>query len=365
MILVMERGDATLRTIDRLVGIPLTWLLSLGKWRRRQLPAHPARIGILASAAIGDTIILSACLADLHAAFPDTELLIFAGPSNLPMARMTCPWAGIVPISVGNPLKDARTIRAQGRFDLWIDTGQWPRINSLLSWSAKSGCTLGFRTPGQGRHFLFDQTVNHRNDIHELENYRALIGRTGAAMTSTPRLEPQHNGTAVVKRVVLHMFPGGFKSGYKEWAQANWLWLANELLKMGFSVGVTGAGADTERAVAFAEALGNPQGLELVAGRLKLGELPAYLSASAAVVSVNTGVMHVAAALGCPLVALHGPTSPLRWGPLCERSVNLCASTQSAGCLNLGFEYDDNDQHSLDTIAREDVLAAVKKVMVS
>jgi len=40
-----------------------------------------------------------------------------------------------------------------------------------------------------------------------------------------------------------------------------------------------------------------------------------WLAFAAGVVSVNTGVMHVAAALGTPTIALNGPTSGTRWGP--------------------------------------------------
>jgi hypothetical protein len=58
---------------------------------------------------------------------------------------------------------------------------------------------------------------------------------------------------------------------------------------------------------------------------------------AAAVISVNTGSMHVASLLNVPTIALHGPTSPLRWGPVGRRSIALVPDGATS-FLNLGFE---------------------------
>lgn len=50
-------------------------------------------------------------------------------------------------------------------------------------------------------------------------------------------------------------------------------------------------------------------------GQVPLGELPAILAASQATVSVDTGPAHIAAAVGCPLLVLFGPTDPAVFAP--------------------------------------------------
>jgi ADP-heptose:LPS heptosyltransferase len=50
-------------------------------------------------------------------------------------------------------------------------------------------------------------------------------------------------------------------------------------------------------------------------GQVPLGELPAVLAASHATVSVDTGPAHIAAAVGCPLLVLFGPTDPAVFAP--------------------------------------------------
>lgn len=55
-------------------------------------------------------------------------------------------------------------------------------------------------------------------------------------------------------------------------------------------------------------------------------------------VSVDTGIMHMASALGCRLVALHGPTSAKRWGPLNPTSTAVQSAYSREPWIQLGFE---------------------------
>ncbi len=100
--------------------------------------------------------------------------------------------------------------------------------------------------------------------------------------------------------------------------------------------------------------------VQSIAGEMSLGGLAAVLRGAAAVVAVNTGVMHLAALLDAPVVGLHGPTSRRRWGPLGERSIAL-APRDAGGCefLNLGFEYPDRVVDCMERITVDDVFAAL------
>ena len=62
--------------------------------------------------------------------------------------------------------------------------------------------------------------------------------------------------------------------------------------------------------------LSGGRGQALGPGRLACTDLAQVLGQSRLLVSGNTGVMHLAAGLGVPLLALHGPTDPVKWGPL-------------------------------------------------
>jgi ADP-heptose:LPS heptosyltransferase len=360
-----ERGNSLLRWADYFLGVPLAFFLSLGKIKNPQLPPAQEihRIGLLATAAIGDTILLSAVLQDLKATYPHAELVFFAGGTNSTIARMCCPQDKIITLPVSRPDQAIRSIRQLGTFDLWIDFGPWPRINALLSAFAKARMTIGFRTPGQARHFVYDRAILHRNDQHELENLRDLVTAAGVHCERLPELQPTWSPQEVEDYVLLHMVPGGYLSEYKEWSPANWISLINGLTNKGYRVRLSGAPVDRAKTSRVAQACQNPQLVEDFAGQVRLPDLPNLLAKARLIISVNTGIMHMAAAVQAPLIALHGPTSVKRWGPVSDRAVNFESTSQSAGCLDLGFEYDREDKNSLDTISPISVLEKALEIL--
>ncbi|OQX28701.1 MAG: hypothetical protein B0D92_07550 [Spirochaeta sp. LUC14_002_19_P3] len=359
-----DRGNALLRFLDRVFGIPVVFFVGLFS-RRRKVPENIESIGVLAIAAIGDTILLSAVLRDLQSALGEVKLTVFCSRGNSAAVQLSTEKISQIIIPVKNPLKAVRLIR-QSRFDVFIDFGQWPRLNSLLSFASRSRCHIGFRTIGQYRHYGYDIAVAHRRDCHELDNFRRLLEPLDIESRSLPSLgtaEPDNSNPYIV----VHIFPSGYKAHYKKWSDANWIKLIRELNRLGYKVLLTGSAADSSAAKRIAAACGTDSmesGLiEVKAGSTSLAELATLLRKAQAVVSVNTGVMHLAAAYNQRLIALHGPTSVLRWGPLCEHKYNLTASTKSAGCLHLGFEYDRRDPRSMDTIHPDRVLEALRKLL--
>jgi len=85
--------------------------------------------------------------------------------------------------------------------------------------------------------------------------------------------------------------------------------------------------------------------------------------AARATVSVNTGIMHMAACCDAPVVGLHGPTNPLRWGPLTARAHNHAPQGMGCGYLNLGFEYPALPPDCMGAIAPEDVIASTLRAL--
>jgi ADP-heptose:LPS heptosyltransferase len=96
------------------------------------------------------------------------------------------------------------------------------------------------------------------------------------------------------------------------------------------------------------------------AGRFSIREVLDVLARSRGVVSVNTGTMHLAAAVGAPTVALNGPTSDRRWGPLGELTASVNSELDGCGYLNLGSEYDGRRQDCMLGISVERVLEATR-----
>jgi heptosyltransferase-2 len=137
---------------------------------------------------------------------------------------------------------------------------------------------------------------------------------------------------------------------------------------------ITGGSGDIDRANTLCQEIdeklqGASSGVLLnLAGKGNLLSTAAYLNGAGGVVAVNTGTMHLAALLKKPLVALHGPTNPDRWGPIYpghshgNSAVVLGPGLEEGGAyLNLGFEYPENPSYLMDQISVEAVVAALRK----
>lgn len=367
-----ERGNTALRWLDSRLGPVFLKSLS-AVLPRRGLPDMPKRVGVICFGALGDLLLLSAVLADLRADHPGVQFLLIGSNTN----RSLAPLLGeddFVTLPVARPDKALAQLRAL-RLDLILDSSQWPRLPAVLS--ALSGApAIGFRTAGQSRHHAYALTVDHRNDCHEIENFRRLAAalpgarpRPAGAMPRLPALTVTAQARARVAElglgrfVVFHAWPSGTQSGLKEWPLASWKKVAAYLGGRGIPVVLTGAPVDVEASAGLAATLAPVATVVDLAGKLRLIETAALLEVAACTVSVNTGIMHMAATFDVPLVALHGPTNPLRWGPLSDRAYNHAPQGIGCGYLNLGFEYPANPPACMEAIAPEAVIASVEAAL--
>ena len=194
-----------------------------------------------------------------------------------------------------------------------------------------------------------------------MENFRALLGPLGLTGTHRPRIPhaPLERDPGLV---VLHPFAGGLKSRLKEWPVENWLTLMDALTAEGKTLVVTGGAENRDAARVLCARARHPDRIRSVAGDLPLSGVVDLLSRAGLLVTVNTGIMHLAAALDCPLVSLNGPTSVKRWGPFSPRAVAIQSPRPCSPCLNLGFEYGCPENHCMRAIDPEAVLSACRSM---
>src|SRR6267378_3375172 len=141
--------------------------------------------------------------------------------------------------------------------------------------------------------------------------------------------------------------------------------MAGELLgEPGRRVVLTGGKQDVDLTRRWMAKLEGENWIENRAG-VSIRETISILQNAEAVVSVNTGVMHLAAALGVPTIDLHGPTNSKRWGAIGQRAIALQVPPPHGAYLNLGFEYpvDAEARDGMKTISVQDVLKALSKIV--
>ena len=359
-----ERGNSKFRFLDRYVGIPIIFALGLLKKRRKTITNSIKKVAFLKTAGIGDTVLLSAVVRDFKDAYPDVLLTFFVASNNYEMAQMIPGIDRIIKLPVANPVECIRNIKESGEYDVWIDFGPWPRLNALLSHFPNARLKVGFKTKGQYRHYIYDLTAEHSAHLHELVNYKNLLKQLGLDCHNLPCISIQIP-KCINNRITIHMFPGGSRSYLKEWPDANWIEIIDQLTARHHEVFLTGAKINREKAEQIKAQIANKDSVNIVAGTFDLKQTAELLKSSTLVISVNTGIMHLASALGCNLIALHGPTSVKRWGPLGANAISLQSCLQCSPCLNLGFEYQCQRNACMQSITTKALMDAIKKLCPS
>jgi len=176
---------------------------------------------------------------------------------------------------------------------------------------------------GEARFFLLnDLRFGERGLQRMVDRCAALALPPGAALPAplpVPELKVppaeiaawrSRRGLAADRRPVVALAPGAVGPS-KRWPSASYAALTRRLLADGLAVWVLG-GPD-EKSLA-AEIVGDSDARDLT-GRDLRDAILALASASAAV-SNDSGLLHVAAALGTPSIGIFGPTSPWHWAPL-------------------------------------------------
>jgi len=358
-----EKGNVFFKMFDKYLGIPLVFLLGLFQ-RKKHLPLiKMSEIALLKTASIGDTVLLSAIIADLKRSNPNLHISLFVSSNNYSTATLLSGVERVIKLPINSPLNAIKIVREERSFDVWLDFGPWPRINALLSYFAKAGIKIGFKTPGQFRHYVYDYIVQHSAEIHELQNYRHLLGVLGIVGTNRPYLDIQP-AESFRDTIIIHMFPGGYKSYLKEWQEEKWVDLINILNRNEqYRIILTGASSDRLRALIVKGRVEKPDFVEVVAGQSDLLKIAQIIKAARLVISVNTGIMHLASALNTNLVALHGPTSVNRWGPLNLNSESVVSELKCSPCINLGFEYHCNMNNCMKNISVAKVVDATRRFL--
>lgn len=130
--------------------------------------------------------------------------------------------------------------------------------------------------------------------------------------------------------------PGAEFGPAKRWPHYHYATLAKELISQGYLIQLFGSKKDHATAQSIVDLLDDdqkPYCLNL-AGQTSLIEVIHLLSHCAAVVSNDSGLMHISAALQRPLVALYGPSSPKYTPPLApEDKVRIIRLIEGEGQL--------------------------------
>ena len=199
--------------------------------------------------------------------------------------------------------------------------------SALVPWLARIRRRTGY--VGEFRHGLLNDArrLNRKALPRLVDRFAALAANPGVLipMPPAPVLVPDlANRHAAVRalhlradRPVAVLCPGAEYGPAKRWPPTHFAQLAARLAARGMQIWLVGSPNDKLAASSVLQAAGEPgRSILDLTGRTDLGTAIDLLSLANIVVSNDSGLMHAAAAVGSPLVALFGSSSPVYTPPL-------------------------------------------------
>jgi len=276
------------------------------------LPSRP-RILVVALRRLGDVLLTTPLIRSLRRAWPDAtiEALVFADTAGILDGNPDLDRVIAMPARPTFGQSLACAMRLLKRYHLAISTqsGDRPTAFALLAGRTHVGPTWpGNRIKRQ----LLGRSVAAGGGMHRVEEVLRIADALGIArapeiVAPAGQLAPEH--AVMEPYAVIHASP---MFRYKQWTQDGWRALARALAARGIDVVATGGPADG----GYLDALWRDMpAVRRLDARLSWREVAALLSRARVYVGPDTSVTHLAAASGCPTVALFGPTDPRLWGP--------------------------------------------------
>ncbi len=295
----------------------------------------PERVVVLRALGLGDLLTAVPALRGLRAAHPGAQITL-AAPRWL---------ADLVPLlGAVDRLVDAAPLApldaALAGADLAVNLhGRGPQSTDLL------------RATRPHRLLAYGMTSDWDDAEHEVVRWCRLLREAGVPADpadldlAVPDVDPVARGSLLVH-------PGSAAAS-RRWPVERW---AQVVRGLPGRVLVTAGPGEQERAAAVAAAAGLPA--DAVVTGLDLLGLTALVAASRLLLASDTGVAHLATAVGTPSVVLFGPVPPSRWGPPAGRPRHVALGGAVTG---------DNDSpgpaEALLAVQPAEVLAAAGRLL--
>ena len=298
------------------------------------MPSAAARVVVFAPNWLGDAVMALPALQSVRAAFPAAHLAVAARPSVAPLYAMVPGVDAVVPLesrggvsSVKRWRRDAARLAA-AQFELAV---LFPNA-FMAAWvtaQAHIPERWGYDTDLRGR-WLTKALCRPAPSVHQADYYLALTAAAG--LPSAPRVArvvvPASAGAAAARLVPARDYvvlaPGAAYGRAKQWPPERFAAVARTLWQTrGVTAVLVGVGGDAAAGDEFKDALaGLPGGAGTAAalvdliGQTDLATLAGVLAQARAVVANDSGAMHLAGAVGAPVVAIFGPTNERQTAPL-------------------------------------------------
>jgi heptosyltransferase III len=322
---------------------------------------------------IGDVLLATPTLRAIKAARPNVRVTMMVNRGTEEVLSGNPDVDEIVVLDKGSLAAQSRLIaRLRGRqFDTVIDLTDGDR-SAFLSWISGAPVRIGFNDEHRWRGRYYTEViepvpgVRHRID-RDLESLKPLSIQAGS---KDPQLwlTPEEEKSAgqlldqfgVPQSQPMVILQPGARYWFKAWPPERFAALADRLTREYHCQAlIGGSNQDIDLAHQIRQlATSSPV---IMAGHTTIKQFAAVAKKSALFVGSDSGAMHVATAVGTPVVALFGPSNPREWGPRGGPAETIYKDVDCRSCFHPTCHR--GEENCMKLISVEEVMAAAGRMM--
>jgi heptosyltransferase-3 len=354
----------------------------------------PKKILVISMRYLGDVLLTTPLLRSLRQAYPDAQLDVLVFRNTASMLEGNPDVDHIITTPNRPKLLDYQQLFRQifRQYDLAIATqsGDRPFLYMLLAAPLRVAAVPPKNTTGWWKRFF----VQHWTEFDDDNTHTVLQHLKLLDLINVPRcfsLVPPQMGNAQPQVqqfpfladhsgfAVLHPYP---QWRYKQWTVEGWIQIGLYLKSLGLQLVLSGGSAQEEIDYVANIQRKLPEDTINLTGQVSLAQLATIIAQAKLYIGPDTGITHLAAATGIPVIALYGPTNPIKWAPfpygyqandnpfdkIGDKQVNNIYFVQGEGdCVPCDLEGCDRHRKSrsqcLDNLSSERIKRLVRQLL--
>ncbi len=328
----------TLKLIDFFLGTLIAWLIP-GKKHQRKPSSVPSRILVIRPGGIGDAVLLLPVLKALRAQHPELTVDILCEKRNVEVFR-TQRGPGDQ-IFLYHSWRDMTTLLKQ-HYDIVFDTEQWHYLTALLVSIIPSDATIGFDTrPLRAK--LFDQAVPYDTNAYELTNFFGLFSTLLNKDHAVVNIDHYFNISNELHTWAKAKIPAssiiialGASTPERRFSTEQVILLAEHVLSVGRTPVLLGGNDVVSHTAQIMQRMNRPYIIDLV-GKTSLEESAALIERSALYIGPDSGLSHLACAVGTKVIVFFGPGDAKQWAPRGEKHIVITRHLPCSPCTRFGY----------------------------
>jgi ADP-heptose:LPS heptosyltransferase len=360
----------TQRTLDKLLGIPLCFLLSLFDWLRpRRKPQPPRAILVVLLSEAGSMVCAQPMLRALRNNYPHATLHAMVLERNRDFVEILGLIAPERVLTVSDRSLGAfiiDSLRAIWRMhavpiDTVIDCELFSRVSAIYSYLSGASVRVGFHRhtqEGLYRGSFINHPVLYNPYSHIAAQFLTLAAAIESDSTPAGKRQSSPERPVIVpiafdaravntaserlyrdfpvlrKRPLVLIYASAGPLPVRAWPVSYFQALASALLRDGYAVGIVGLESDRTLNQAIVEHCASPACVNLAGYTATIRDLVLLFHSAALLVSNDGGPVHFAALTSMPVLALFGPETPVLYGPLSPQAHCLFRRLPCSPCLS-------------------------------